>query len=71
MPRLAVVLDCQIQQNVPTLWALVDNGAEKERRFFTLLGTGWDMPPEFDGKLTHIATIQDAGFVWHVFEVKR
>lgn len=69
MPKGAKILDVQLQEGIPMLWALVEKDAPQERRSFTLLGTGWDLPPELDGHLVHISTIQDGPFAWHAFEV--
>ncbi|NCT90237.1 hypothetical protein GXB85_04615 [Cellulomonas sp. APG4] len=46
------------------LWAVVDPDAEPVRHAFELRGTGHPL-----GRVgSHIATIQDPPFVWHLFE---
>jgi hypothetical protein len=39
-----------------------------EHRGFEVHGTEHDIP--MVDKKTHLATVQERGFVWHVFEVK-
>jgi len=65
MPRGARVLCVQIQDDVPTIWALVDPNAELEGRHFRLMVTGGAF--DADG-LTYVGTYQQGWFVGHVFE---
>ena len=65
------ILDIQMQHGIITLWALVNTEAQKIKRTFVLLGTGWDIE-EFqnDTNLKYIKTVQKSLYVWHIFEVK-
>jgi hypothetical protein len=52
------------------MWAEVDMqqvGTDVERTF-VVVGTGWPLPEE---PTTHIATVRDGRFVWHLLEVHR
>lgn len=65
MPKGARVVHVGAQGKGIYLWAIVDPDAEREERAFTFVGTGGGLP---DGE--YIGTCQDdAGFVWHVYEV--
>jgi len=70
MPIGAEILDLQVQNNTPCLWALVDRSEGKEVRKFRTIGTGhyiWDK--EIPCK-KYIGTYQlQSGFVFHLFEV--
>jgi hypothetical protein len=46
-------------------WFVVDPSAPSEPRAYRVLGTGHDVPE--DG--THVGSVFDGPFVWHVFEV--
>jgi hypothetical protein len=69
IPAGARFLSAHVQGGEPTLWFLVDPAAEKEKRRFDVIGTGWDVPENG----TYLATVQeDRGvtlLVWHIFEV--
>ena len=67
LPRGAFVLSFQIQANMFTIWVLVDT-KEKDLtvRRFEIIGTGWDTEREY---FEYFGTVQDDGFVWHLFEV--
>ncbi len=69
MPRGSVILDCQVQDHLPTLWALVDPEAPVEERVFIVVGTGWTLGAEIRPE-HHISTFQVGPFVWHVFEIR-
>ena len=69
MPKGAEILSVQVQDGLPTLWALVDPDAPKERRGFLVVGTGWKLSHEwFSQARIFIGTVQLGGFVWHIFE---
>ena len=53
------------RQGHPTVWALIDDAAEKETRRFAVIGTGRDVPPG----ARHIGSYQAEPFVGHVFEL--
>lgn len=69
MPVGAKILDVQVQDGTPYLWALVDDLAPKERRKLATVGTGHPLPDEImEG--THIGTFQLHGgtIVLHLFD---
>lgn len=61
----ADILDVQIQNGEPTMWVQLDPDESTVPRKFVLLPTGAEFP-KFEGP--YIATVQEGGFVWHVFE---
>lgn len=66
MPPGAVILTVQLQDQIPTLWAIVNpDEASSEARTFCIYGTGADLPEKAE---RYIGTVQLNGFVWHVFE---
>jgi len=69
MPKGAQLLDVQVQNGYPQLWALVDPDAEMEERYLTIVGTGHDIGL---GNMEYVGTYQiDGGiFIFHVFEGK-
>jgi hypothetical protein len=71
MPEGAEILTVQWDDTVgtPCVWAIVDSSSPTfEYRTFEFIGTGHPMP-ELDFKSrVYIGTIQNNGFVWHVFE---
>jgi hypothetical protein len=67
MPEGARVLSVQVQNGIPTLWAMVETDWKKEKRKFRVYGTGHALNG-LDFMRTHIGTIQLNGFVWHIFE---
>lgn len=66
MPRAAEVLTAQMQGNTLCLWAEVVIGRHPEKREFLIIGTGNPIDPSVEKK--YIGTVQQNGFVWHVFE---
>lgn len=68
MPKGAKVLSVNEQAGHLCLWALVDDVAEKEKRKFSVVGTGHSAPDTDDSK--HLGTILMHGgsLVLHVFE---
>jgi hypothetical protein len=74
MPRCSEILCAQMQNGVPTLWAIVpvfkNNSEEHHTRSIEIHGTGQEFDPPGPGLHRHyIGTIQNAKFVWHVFQV--
>ena len=70
LPWDAEILDIQMQPGVGMcFWAIVDPSKDNLRRQFRIFGTGWDLPYRFADRYKHLKTLQDNGFVWHVFEV--
>lgn len=68
MPKGAKILSVQTQGNTPCLWAMVDPQAEKQKRYFSVFGTGF--PFEIGDHLTFVGTFQIHGgsLVFHLFE---
>lgn len=53
----------QLQDGIPTLWCIVDTEAPKALMSLMIAGTGH----EINGDWNFIGTIQQDGFVWHLF----
>lgn len=68
LPVGAHLLRVDMQQDTPTLWALVDPEASKENIRIAILGTGHQYP-ETDDEVRHINTFFDGPFVWHAFDL--
>lgn len=64
LPKGAKILDVQVQDTTPCVWALVDQNAPVNHETVTIYGTG-NPVPEKPG--LYIATFQSCGGVWHVF----
>jgi hypothetical protein len=60
----AKFLDVQIQNHYPTIWVEVDTEAAPKDYVIEVFGTGNPMTLFYR---KHIGTIQDGGFVWHVY----
>lgn len=70
LPFGAVILDIQIQDDKPVLWAIVDTKKATEDRRIISVWTGKEF--NYCYGLLHIKTLTDArGLVWHVFEDSR
>lgn len=68
MPYKAIIRSVQMQGNKLCFWAEIDEDHLHpfEQRSFSLFGTGWDLNVE--DTAVYLATIQEDGFVWHVYE---
>lgn len=64
IPGYAKLLDVQMQNGTPCIWALVDTTEAKRSRIIQIFGTGHNT--EKAG--TYIATFQTGPLVFHVFE---
>ena len=58
MPEGALILDVQVQEHIPCLWALVDPDAPKVGRSFRIYGTGQPINDFAGGLGIHIGTYQ-------------
>ena len=67
MPEGAEILHVGDQNGTITIWALVDVETEFLYREFIIVGTGQQIPYD---KYTHIGTVFQGSFVWHIFEVE-
>lgn len=70
MPKGAEILSLQVQNNLPTLWAMVDTEAPLEGRVFISVLTGGALKVPREG-LSFLGTAQmnNGAFVVHVFEM--
>lgn len=66
MPRGAEILAVDVQNNTPTIWAIVDTDMPLETKVLGIYGTGH--PGDVPDISRHLGTIQLDGFVWHIFE---
>jgi hypothetical protein len=65
MPDGADVLCVQFQRDEPRIWAHIDLSRRPDvMRRFRWVGTGWN-----DVVGRYVGTVQQAGYVWHLFEV--
>ncbi len=68
MPMGAELLTFQTQNDVATLWALVNETQNKTTRLFRIAGTG---NPIDDKIKSYVGTVQmQNGLVWHLFEIE-
>lgn len=67
MSEGAEIIHFSIQDTSPTLWAVVDETAERVDRHFWVIGSGQGLPPGMSAK-NHIGTIQLGSYAWHLFE---
>jgi hypothetical protein len=67
IPKGGKVLALQVQQDMPCMWVLVDQDAEKEKRRFEIHGTGSLLPNDYG---TYVGTFQvnNGHYVFHIFE---
>ena len=73
LPEGAEVMAVRLQQghvldNQPVIWALVDPGAPKVAREFSIYATGDPIEGPID-LFGYVDTWQSGGLVWHLFEV--
>ena len=66
IPKDAVIIHAAMQGGELCIWAIVDPKASLASRKFIAIGTGQILP---DHQLTHITTVHDRPYVWHVFEI--
>jgi hypothetical protein len=65
LPKGAEILTVQLQNQIPTLWALVNPITVTEERHICIVGTGCQV----EDTMKYITTYMDGYFVWHVFEL--
>lgn len=66
MPEKSEIMDIQIQNGKPVMWALVDRDSPEIVVKINVYGTGWVI----DHKATkdeYLATLQNGDLVWHFF----
>jgi len=66
MPKKAVILDVQFQNEKMCVWALIDTEDTLTTKRFTIIGTGNPISKDIFPGL-YIGTVQTGAFVWHVF----
>ena len=66
LPVGAEILDIQMHEKVPHLWALVDPAQPLQTRTLELSGTGDTLP---DAQRRHLATVQTEFLDMHFFEL--
>lgn len=66
MPKNAKIISLQVQNEIPTIWAIVNDDQEFEERKFNIYPTGSWLDEEL--KQAYIETIQIRKLVFHVFE---
>jgi len=64
MPEHHKILSFQMQDGRAYLWAIVDPETPLKSKGFHIYGTGQDMG--YFGN--YIGTVQERGYVWHLFE---
>lgn len=70
-------LKLDFQNNIPTVWAIVDTEKEPNFTHAVPVGTGWDLedprnPNPIEEDLPYIGTLQTSlGFVWHYFAIPK
>ena len=65
LPKDSVVLHAALKGVEICLWARVDTDKPAEKRYFSVVGTGWDI----DENMCYIGTVHEGSFVWHVMEI--
>lgn len=68
MPEGAEILHFNIQEDKPTIWALVNAQRESVSRKFQLVGTGHELIEEDDEPAIYVGTCFQGPFVWHLFK---
>lgn len=72
LPVGTKIIAAGVQDGRLMLWGLVsmpdDQYPEYELRCFDIVGTGTSLEPIAGVVRTHIATVFDGPFVWHIFE---
>lgn len=66
MPDRAAILSMQMQDNVPTIWALVDTDKTKAKWEIRVIGTG-EPADDIALNFSCLGTVQQGPMVWHVF----
>jgi len=66
LPKGAVFLHAECQDNVPMFWFRIDKRNELETRKFYLIGTGHPYNPI---GMRYLKTFIQGPFVWHLHEI--
>lgn len=73
MPILSSIITAQKQNEILTLWAIVNSESKREDKLFYVVYTGEKLPIELKGVWNaatncYIATIQHDNLVYHIFQ---
>lgn len=64
----AQVFDNRLDPHIPTMWAIVDPSAKKEKRCFKVVATGDEFTLGLGDE--YVGTVQfPNGLVWHILEI--
>ena len=63
---LLVALTVQMQNNIPCLWAVINEEAPAVKMTVYMVGTGQDMN-FVEKNPSYLNTVQYGGYVWHFF----
>ena len=66
MPEKSEIMDIQMQNGKPVMWALVHPHTPEIEVKINMYGTGW-ITHQSTIKDEYLATCQDGDFVWHFF----
>ena len=66
MPEKSEIMDIQMQNGKPVMWALVNPESKNIEVKINMYGTGWETR-ENTSKDEYLSTVQDGKFVWHFF----
>ena len=66
MPEKSEIMDIQMQNGKPVMWALVHPYTREIEVKINMYGTGWETH-ENTTKDEYLSTVQDGEFVWHFF----
>mgnify|MGYP007100133200 CR=1 FL=1 len=69
LPPSAEILDIGVQDGEIVLWYSFDPEEEhSEHHYFSVVGTGWDVPSDSGKFWTHMKTVQNGAYVWHIYK---
>ena len=66
MPEISKIMDIQMQNGKPVMWALVSPDTSEIEVKINMYGTGWEIETGAF-KDEYLSTVQDGEFVWHFF----
>lgn len=69
IPAGGIVLTIQLQDDIPTIWVLVNPSNPEKERIFHLVGTGHKIEIRAGAHPVYVGTVQIDWHVWHCFEV--
>lgn len=69
IPEGGVALTVQLQDDIPTIWVLVDPASPEKERIFQLIGTGHKIEINPVAQPVYVGTVQVDWEVWHCFEI--